>query len=83
MLPTTRPPFTAPTASTAQLTAGAGDYLLIADWGGDKGPRYDGAAGTFVDTFVPKHRGGMNSPFGVLYGPHDGTLYVSTGSFGA
>ena len=44
--------------------------------------RYDGSTGAFVDTFVAKHSGGMNHPYGILFGPHDGDLYISTGSAG-
>src|SRR5207249_4763590 len=58
------------------------DYLLLGDLGRDQVLRYDAATGAFVDTFVPKHSGGLNSPWGVLFGPHDGNLYVSTGMWG-
>jgi DNA-binding beta-propeller fold protein YncE len=64
-----------------QQAASAG-YLLVTDWGGDKVVLYDGATGEFVDRFVPKHSGGMNQPYGILFGPHDGNLYVSTGDYG-
>jgi DNA-binding beta-propeller fold protein YncE len=60
----------------------AESYLLIADFNRDSVRRYDGTMGAFVDTFVPKHSGGMNQPWGVLFGPHDHDLYVSTGEFG-
>ncbi len=65
----------------------SGGYLLVADFGGDTVLRYDGTTGAFVDTFVPKQSGGMNQPYGVLFGPDgngDGRqdLYVSTGEFG-
>jgi DNA-binding beta-propeller fold protein YncE len=64
----------------------SGDYLLLADFEGDQVQRYDGSTGAFVDTFVPKHVGGMYQPWGVLFGPDgngDGRndLYVSTGEF--
>jgi len=62
----------------------SGSHLLVADFGGDQVLRFDGTAGEFVDTFVPKHSGGLNQPYGVLFGPDgngDGRpdLYVSTG----
>jgi DNA-binding beta-propeller fold protein YncE len=60
----------------------AHDYLLVADFNRDAVRRYDGATGAFIDNFVPKHVGGMNQPWGVLFGPHDHNLYVSTGEFG-
>jgi hypothetical protein len=65
----------------------SGGHLFVADFGGDNVLRYDGASGAFVDTFVPKHSGGMNQPYGVLFGPDgngDGRkdLYVSTGENG-
>src|SRR5262249_20345792 len=49
--------------------------------------RYDGLTGAFVDTFVPRHSGGLNQPYGILFGPDgngDGRndLYVSTGEMG-
>src|SRR5262245_24031516 len=59
----------------------SGSYLLVADFGGDEVLRYDAATGAFVDRFVPKHTGGLNQPYGVLFGPHDHDLYVSTGRF--
>jgi DNA-binding beta-propeller fold protein YncE len=61
---------------------GAHDYLLVADFNRDAVRRYDGTTGAFIDNFVPKHVGGMNQPWGVLFGPHDNNLYVSTGEFG-
>jgi DNA-binding beta-propeller fold protein YncE len=57
------------------------DYLLVADWGRDTVRRYNGSTGDFVDVFVPKHSGGLNQPWGTLFGPHDGNLYVSSGEF--
>ena len=60
---------------------GTDNFLLVADFNRDSVRRYDGVTGAFVDTFVPKHRGGMNQPWGVLFGPHDHNLYVSTGEF--
>src|SRR5688572_21103865 len=59
----------------------ADDYLMIPDFGRDSVRRYDGATGAFVDTFVPRRSGGLNQPWGALFGPHDGDLYVSSGEF--
>jgi DNA-binding beta-propeller fold protein YncE len=56
--------------------------LLVADFNRDCVRRYDAQTGAFVDTFVPRHSGGMNQPWAVLFGPHDHNLYVSTGEFG-
>src|SRR5262249_48393264 len=43
--------------------------LLIGDFDGDRVLRYDGLTGAFVDTFVPRHSGGLNQPYGILFGP--------------
>ena len=62
-------------------------FLVVSDFNGDSVARFDDATGAFIDTLVPKHAGGMNQPWGVLFGPDgngDGRrdLYVSTGEFG-
>jgi len=74
-------------AAQAQPPAPAGDeFLLVADSSRDMVLRYDGQTGAFVDQFVSRHSGGMNQPYGVLFGP-DGNgdghadLYVSAGLF--
>ncbi len=59
-----------------------GGHLLIADYNANCVRRYDEATGAFVDVFVPEGSGGINQPWGVLYGPNDRNLYVSTGEFG-
>jgi DNA-binding beta-propeller fold protein YncE len=64
------------------IAHGHDNYLVVADFNRDAVRRYAGDTGAFVDTFVPKHYGGMNQPWAVLYGPHDHDLYVSTGEFG-
>jgi hypothetical protein len=70
-------------ATVSQAWQGnSGSYLLVADFNRDCVRRYAGATGIFIDTFVPKHSGGMNQPWAVLFGPHDHNLYVSTGEFG-
>jgi sugar lactone lactonase YvrE len=43
--------------------------------------RYDATTGAFVDEFVPRHSGGLNQPWNVVIGPHDGNLYIPTGHF--
>jgi DNA-binding beta-propeller fold protein YncE len=68
-------------AGLPQPGGGTDDYLLVADWGRDTVRRYDGATGDFVDVVVSKHSGGLNQPWGTLFGPHDGNLYVSSGEF--
>src|SRR5262245_41968358 len=60
----------------------SGGHLLVGDWDIGAVLRYSGATGTFVDAFVPKHSGGLNHAYGVLFGPHDHDLYVSSGQFG-
>src|SRR6185436_7316269 len=43
--------------------------------------RYDETSGAFVDVFVPKHSGGLTQPQFMVFGPHDGDLYVGSGHF--
>jgi DNA-binding beta-propeller fold protein YncE len=79
--------FTAALSATAHAgppepAGGTDSHLLVADFNRDAVRRYDGVTGAFVDTFVPKHSGGMNQPWAVLFGPNDHNLYVSTGEFG-
>jgi DNA-binding beta-propeller fold protein YncE len=69
-------------AQQAEVRPNPASYLLVADWGGDKVLRYDAASGAFVDPFIPRRIGGMNQPYGILFGPHDGHLYVSVGEYG-
>ena len=52
----------------------SGGHLLVANWGGDSVLRYEESTGAFVNSFVPKHAGGMNQPYGVVVGPHDHKL---------
>ena len=39
--------------------------------------RYDGTTGAFIDAFVTAGSGGLNNPYGILFGP-DGNLYVAS-----
>jgi DNA-binding beta-propeller fold protein YncE len=59
----------------------ADNFLVVGDFGRDSIRRYDQATGAFVDTIVPRRSGGLNQPWGVLFGPHDHNLYVSSGEF--
>jgi ELWxxDGT repeat protein len=58
-----------------------GEYLLVTDYDNDSVLRYDGTTGEFVDTFVPRGSGGLNQPWFLRFGPHDGNLYVGSGHF--
>src|SRR5262245_50880243 len=60
----------------------SGGHLLATDWDIGSVLRYDETTGAFVNEFVPKHSGGLNHAYGVLFGPHDHDLYVSSGQFG-
>jgi sugar lactone lactonase YvrE len=57
----------------------SGGYLLIGSFGTDSVPRYDESTGAFVDTFVTHRSGGLTSPEGLVFGPHDHDLYVTSG----
>jgi ELWxxDGT repeat protein len=61
--------------------AGSAGYLLVPDYVNHNVLRYDAATGAFVDEFVPRQSGGLNQPNGVVFGPHDGDLYITTGHF--
>ena len=56
--------------------------LLITDFDEHTVLVYDRDTGGFVGEFVPRKEGGLNYPTGILFGPHDQNLYVSSGSFG-
>jgi hypothetical protein len=43
--------------------------------------RFDAATGAFVDEFIPRRSGGLNQPNGIVFGPHDHDLYITTGHF--
>jgi DNA-binding beta-propeller fold protein YncE len=69
------------TVFAAPAQAQGSDYLLLTDWDEHTVLRYEAATGAFVDAFVPKKSGGLNDPVGLLFGPHDGMLYVASGQF--
>jgi hypothetical protein len=59
----------------------AGSVLLVGSLDTDNVLRYDAGSGEFIDDFVPRRSGGVNQPWSIVIGPHDGHLYVSTGHF--
>jgi hypothetical protein len=67
--------------SPAPAGAGGAGYLLVTSFDNHKVVRYDAATGAFVDEFVPFKSGGLVQPFGVIFSPHDGHLYVTGGLF--
>jgi hypothetical protein len=62
-------------------SAGSSGYLLVNSYKTDNVLRYDAATGAFVDEFIPHRDGRLNQPWGVVIGPHDHNVYVSTGHF--
>src|SRR4051794_111794 len=60
----------------------SGGYLLVASADTNSVIRYDKATGAYVDTFVRKNSGGLTQPYGLVFGPTDHNLYVSSGQFG-
>ena len=58
------------------------DQLFVANFDQGSVLRYDVSTSTYIDTFITKHSGGLTHPYSVLFGPHDGDLYVSTQSSG-
>jgi hypothetical protein len=62
-------------------SAGSGSYLLVSSSKTDNVLRYDAATGAFVDEFIPHRDGRLNQPWGVVIGPQDHNVYVSTGHF--
>jgi len=59
----------------------SGSYLLVSSFKTDNVLRYDAATGAFVDEFLPHRSGGLSQPWGVVIGPADHHVYVSTGHF--
>ena len=57
----------------------SGGYLLVGDYDGSSVLRYDETTGAFVDEFVPHKTGGLNQPQGLVLGPRDHNLYVTSG----
>lgn len=62
-------------------SAGGGSYLLVNSYMTDNVLRYDAATGAFVDEFIKHHSSRLNQPWGIVIGPHDHDVYVSTGHF--
>src|SRR5262245_31413262 len=62
-------------------SAGGGTYLLVSDYKTDSVLRYDAATGAFADEFILHRSGKLNGPWGIVIGPHDHDVYVSTGHF--
>ena len=60
---------------------GSKGYLLVTSFDNHSVFRYDAATGAFVDTFIPHRSGGLVQPWGIIFGPHDGQVYVSSGTF--
>jgi sugar lactone lactonase YvrE len=60
---------------------GSSSYLLVPDNVNENVLRYDAATGAFVDEFIPRRSGGLNQPNGIVFGPHDHDLYITTGHF--
>lgn len=69
------------TLDDRRLLDGSGGYLLVSDYDGNNVLRYDASTGAFVDEFVSKHSGGLNQPQGMVFGPHDHSLYVASGEY--
>lgn len=61
--------------------AGSKGYLLVTSFDNHSVFRYDAATGDFVDTFIPHKSGGLVQPWGIVFGPYDGQVYVSSGTF--
>jgi DNA-binding beta-propeller fold protein YncE len=61
--------------------AGSKGHLLVTSFDNHSVFRYDAATGDYVDTFIPHKSGGLVEPWGILFGPHDGQVYVSSGTF--
>src|SRR5262245_63492788 len=59
----------------------SGGYLLVSSQDNASVMRYDERTGGFVDTFLPKGSGGLTAPGGLILGPADHNLYVSSGVF--
>src|SRR5262249_42083812 len=57
----------------------SGGYLLVSSNENHSVLRYDQQTGAFVDTLVPQGSGGLTHPMGLVFGPADHNLYVSSG----
>jgi DNA-binding beta-propeller fold protein YncE len=63
------------------LQPDSGSFLVVGSFDTDQVLHYDAGTGAFVDEFVGRRNNGLNQPWGLIFGPHDGNLYVSTGHF--
>jgi DNA-binding beta-propeller fold protein YncE len=59
----------------------SGSYLFVSSYKTDNVLRYDATTGAFVDEFIPHRDGRLNQPWGIVIGPRDHDVYVSTGHF--
>jgi hypothetical protein len=57
----------------------SGGYLYVGDYDGSSVLRYNEATGAFVDEFIPHKTDGLNQPQGLVFGPRDHNLYVTSG----
>ena len=60
----------------------SGSYLLVTSFDTHNVLRYDATTGAFVDEFVPRKSGRLNQPNGLVIGPIDHDLYVTSGLYG-
>src|SRR2546422_1012284 len=51
--------------------------LFVSSYGNSSVMEYNGTTGAFITTFVPPGSGGLNGPFGLVFGPN-GNLFVSS-----
>src|SRR5262249_29165246 len=59
----------------------SGGHLVVTSLDNDTVPWYDATSGADARPDVTHRRRGLEDPFGVIYSPHDGNLYVSSGLF--
>jgi streptogramin lyase len=65
------------------LAWGPGGYLYVTTGDADgRVLRFNGTTGTFMDTFVSPGSGGLDNPYGLIFGP-DGNLYVNSSHTGS
>ena len=61
----------------ADVVVGPDGLLYVTEFGSSQIDRYDAATGAFVDNFVYRGSGGLNSPSRMIFGV-DGNLYVTS-----